>query len=245
MFLLEAADGLHLVDPDVVELVPEVSVDGSRRVSRVVWNPSPATLMCGAEGAAEALARAATFTAAELCAARAAAESDPTERASHWFELGRLHAERRSDIRAAKAAWTRSLDTEPTYAPALDSLADLAYRERDLAAADALYARLPVNTSRLPPDVVMLRRAELAEALGDDARALQLAQSAARLGPSRRDIYATCARLQAMGYAIGRPPRDGHMAFVRSPDLVSIELLQDGYLAPREPWASMPNTGVW
>lgn len=140
-------------------------------------------------------ARADWTTAAELCAARAAAESDPTERASHWFELGRLHAERRSDIRAAKAAWTRSLDTEPTYAPALDSLADLAYRERDLAAADALYARLPVNTSRLPPDVVMLRRAELAEALGDDARALQLAQSAARLGPSRRDIYATCARL--------------------------------------------------
>ncbi|MBL8626978.1 MAG: hypothetical protein JNK64_37160 [Myxococcales bacterium] len=139
--------------------------------------------------------RADWTTAAELCAARAAAESDPTERASHWFELGRLHAERRSDIRAAKAAWTRSLDTEPTYAPALDSLADLAYRERDLAAADALYARLPVNTSRLPPDVVMLRRAEIAEALGDDARALQLAQSAARLGPSRRDIYATCARL--------------------------------------------------
>jgi alkylation response protein AidB-like acyl-CoA dehydrogenase len=67
MFLLEAADGFHLVDPDVVELVPEVSVDGSRRVSRVVWNPSPATLMCGAEGAVEALARAATFTAAELC----------------------------------------------------------------------------------------------------------------------------------------------------------------------------------
>ena len=59
------------------------------------------------------------------------------------------------------------------------------------------------------------------------------------------DIYATCARLQAMGYTINRPPRDGHMAFVRSPDLVSIELLQEGNLPPREPWASMPNTGVW
>ena len=59
------------------------------------------------------------------------------------------------------------------------------------------------------------------------------------------DIYATCERLQAMGYAINRPPRDGHMAFVRSPDLVSIELLQDGHLPPREPWASMPNTGSW
>jgi lactoylglutathione lyase len=60
------------------------------------------------------------------------------------------------------------------------------------------------------------------------------------------DIFATCARLQAMGVAINRPPRDGHMAFVRSPDLVSIELLQAGDpLPPREPWTSMPNTGTW
>lgn len=59
------------------------------------------------------------------------------------------------------------------------------------------------------------------------------------------DIYATCAHLQAMGYTIHRPPRDGHMAFVRSPDLISIELLQDGHLPPQEPWASMPNTGSW
>lgn len=59
------------------------------------------------------------------------------------------------------------------------------------------------------------------------------------------DIYATCARLQAMGCIIHRPPRDGHMAFVRSPDLISIELLQEGHLPPREPWASMPNTGQW
>ena len=59
------------------------------------------------------------------------------------------------------------------------------------------------------------------------------------------DIYATCARLQSMGYTINRPPRDGHMAFVRSPDLISIELLQEGNLPPQEPWASMANTGVW
>jgi lactoylglutathione lyase len=59
------------------------------------------------------------------------------------------------------------------------------------------------------------------------------------------DIYATCAHLHAMGVTINRPPRDGHMAFVRSPDLVSIELLQDGHLPPQEPWTSMPNTGVW
>ena len=60
------------------------------------------------------------------------------------------------------------------------------------------------------------------------------------------DIYAACARLQAAGVTINRPPRDGRMAFVRSPDLISIELLQKGAaLPPQEPWASMPNTGVW
>ncbi len=60
------------------------------------------------------------------------------------------------------------------------------------------------------------------------------------------DIYATCAHLQALGVSIARPPRDGHMAFVRSPDLISIELLQKGAsLPPREPWVSMPNTGGW
>ena len=59
------------------------------------------------------------------------------------------------------------------------------------------------------------------------------------------DLYAVCARLQAMGYTINRPPRDGHMAFVRSPDLISIELLQEGHLPPQEPWLSMPNTGSW
>lgn len=60
------------------------------------------------------------------------------------------------------------------------------------------------------------------------------------------DIYATCAQLQAQGVVINRPPRDGHMAFVRSPDNVSVELLQAGpALAPAEPWATMPNTGHW
>jgi lactoylglutathione lyase len=60
------------------------------------------------------------------------------------------------------------------------------------------------------------------------------------------DIYATCARLQAHGVEIVRPPRDGYMAFVRSPDQISIELLQRGGPLPRaEPWASMPNIGSW
>ena len=59
------------------------------------------------------------------------------------------------------------------------------------------------------------------------------------------DIYKTCQRLKDMGYIINRPPRDGHMAFVRSPDKISVEILQDGYLEPKEPWASMENTGIW
>lgn len=59
------------------------------------------------------------------------------------------------------------------------------------------------------------------------------------------DIYQTCQRLQDGGVTINRPPRDGHMAFVRTPDGISIELLQDGHLEPAEPWASMPNVGSW
>jgi len=60
------------------------------------------------------------------------------------------------------------------------------------------------------------------------------------------DIYATCQRLQDHGVMVLRPPRDGRMAFVRSPDNISIELLQKGTaLPPAEPWKSMPNTGTW
>jgi lactoylglutathione lyase len=60
------------------------------------------------------------------------------------------------------------------------------------------------------------------------------------------DIYAACQRLIDHGYTISRPPRDGRMAFVRSPDLISVELLQKGdALVPREPWTTMPNVGEW
>ena len=60
------------------------------------------------------------------------------------------------------------------------------------------------------------------------------------------DIYEACSRLKDIGVTINRPPRDGHMAFVRSPDNVSIELLQKGSpLKPKEPWISMENTGEW
>jgi len=76
--------------------------------------------------------------------------------------------------------------------------------------------------------------------LGDGSR------NFGHLAYSVDDIYATCARLQDHGVLINRPPRDGRMAFVRSPDLISIELLQSGEpLAPTEPWVSMENSGDW
>ena|SRR5258706_11511903 len=60
------------------------------------------------------------------------------------------------------------------------------------------------------------------------------------------DIYAACQRMVDLGYTISRPPRDGRMAFVRSPDLISVELLQRGEAkAPSEPWSTMPNVGEW
>ena len=59
------------------------------------------------------------------------------------------------------------------------------------------------------------------------------------------DIYETCQAIMDAGHTINRPPRDGHMAFVRTPDGISIELLQEGSLEPCEPWASMENTGSW
>ncbi|WP_121117350.1 VOC family protein [Croceibacterium ferulae] len=60
------------------------------------------------------------------------------------------------------------------------------------------------------------------------------------------NVYETCQKLADAGVTINRPPRDGHMAFVRTPDGISIEILQEGeHLAPAEPWASMPNTGEW
>lgn len=92
---------------------------------------------------------------------------------------------------------------------------------------------------------------------GDEANAIELTHNwdAEELGQARNfghiayavdDIYALCASLQTKGLTINRPPRDGRMAFVRSPDNISIELLQKGApLPPSEPWLSMPNTGKW
>ena len=79
-----------------------------------------------------------------------------------------------------------------------------------------------------------------------DAEPYPVGRNFGHLAYAVEDIYAVCRRLMELGVLINRPPRDGHMAFVRSPDLISIELLQKGAaLPPAEPWASMPNTGVW
>ena len=79
-----------------------------------------------------------------------------------------------------------------------------------------------------------------------DPEAYQGGRNFGHLAYAVDDIYATCQRLKDAGVVINRPPRDGRMAFVRSPDNISIELLQKGgSLAPAEPWASMPNTGEW
>ena len=79
-----------------------------------------------------------------------------------------------------------------------------------------------------------------------DAEAYGGGRNFGHLAYEVEDIYATCERLSRHGVTVLRPPRDGHMAFVRSPDNISVELLQRGAaLAPREPWKSMPNTGNW
>ena len=80
----------------------------------------------------------------------------------------------------------------------------------------------------------------------DEGEALSTGRSWGHLAYEVEDIYQLCQTLMDAGVLINRPPRDGHMAFVKSPDGVSIELLQAGSaLAPMEPWVSMPNTGVW
>lgn len=88
--------------------------------------------------------------------------------------------------------------------------------------------------------------AELELTFNWDAEDFGSARNFGHLAYAVADIYGLCQRLLDAGITINRPPRDGHMAFVRSPDRISIELLQQGApLLVREPWASMPNVGVW
>ena len=79
-----------------------------------------------------------------------------------------------------------------------------------------------------------------------DPEALQAGRNFGHVAYRVSDIYATCQHLMDAGVVLNRPPRDGRMAFVRSPDGISVELLQDGAALPaREPWASLPNIGEW
>jgi len=79
-----------------------------------------------------------------------------------------------------------------------------------------------------------------------DPEAYGIGRAFGHLAYAVDDIYAACERLMQHGVTINRPPRDGRMAFVRSPDSISVELLQKGAaLLPREPWATMPNVGIW
>jgi lactoylglutathione lyase len=100
-----------------------------------------------------------------------------------------------------------------------------------------------------PDDVELAkaRKAPLVELTFNwDAEDYQGGRNFGHLAYAVEDIYATCQKLLDGGVTINRPPRDGHMAFVRSPDNISIELLQKGKsLEPAEPWTSMPNVGAW
>ena len=80
---------------------------------------------------------------------------------------------------------------------------------------------------------------------GSPAEAYDSGRNFGHLAYRVDNIYETCQRLMDAGVTINRPPRDGHMAFVKTPDGISVELLQDGSLDPQEPWASMENTGSW
>lgn len=137
-------------------------------------------------------------------------------------------------------------------------------RVRDLDAALDFYVHKLglVEVKRIQNEkgrytLVFLCAPEDVQTLGDKAPQIELtynwdaedygsARNFGHLGLEVNDIYAVCERLVKGGVTISRPPRDGRMAFVRSPDLISIELMQRGEpLAPAEPWASMPNTGAW
>ena len=141
-------------------------------------------------------------------------------------------------------AMVRVSDLEASLAFYRDGLGLVETRRRDYPQGrfTLVYLAAPEN----PELEVELTWNYDAEPGGDDEAPLGSARNFGHLAFAVKDIYATCAHLQSRGVTILRPPRDGRMAFVRSPDAISIELLQQGEaLAPAEPWASMPNTGSW
>jgi lactoylglutathione lyase len=130
-------------------------------------------------------------------------------------------------------------------------------RVTDLAASLAFYALIGLRELRRIENEKGRFTLVFLAAPGDEAAQIELTfnwdpepysigRAFGHLAYEVEDIYAICAKLGAAGITINRPPRDGRMAFVRSPDNISIELLQKGgALPPAEPWKSMPNTGSW
>ena len=113
--------------------------------------------------------------------------------------------------------------------------------EKDIARVD-----LNRNTEKMPSGLPMIELTYNWPPETGEAESYGQGRNFGHMAYRVDDVYETCQRLMDMGVTINRPPRDGYMAFVRSPDNVSIELLQGGErLAPAEPWASMENTGKW
>ena len=110
-----------------------------------------------------------------------------------------------------------------------------------------VFLAAPGDAARLKGQAAGGRQSPLLELTYDwDAQTYEGGRNFGHLAYEVADLYALCQKLMAAGVTINRPPRDGHMAFVRSADGISIELLQAGApLPPQEPWASMPNTGSW
>ena len=134
-------------------------------------------------------------------------------------------------------AMVRVRDLEASLAFYRDALGLIETRRKDYPAGrfTLVYLGAPEN-----PEV------EVELTYNYDAEDYGSARNFGHLAFAVDDIYATCAHLQRMGIVINRPPRDGRMAFVRSPDRISIELLQKGEaLPPADPWASMPNVDEW
>jgi tetratricopeptide (TPR) repeat protein len=150
---------------------------------------------------------------ATLLEARASHSDDPAEQASLLYQLGRVHEAERGDPGAAARAYDSALDAAPDHAAALDARADLALRDGDLALADLLYARLGAAHSTLPADALWMRRADIAESLGDDGRALGYAREAARAQPPRHAALAQLARLAAKTGALDEALAAARAAF--------------------------------
>ena len=130
-----------------------------------------------------------------LLTARAMVIPDPAERATLWFELGRVHELHRGELAAAAAAYDRALDAEPDHPGALDARATLAFRDQDWERADALYRRIQAGRSSLSRELVLLRRVAIAEARGRLDEALAIAREAASADGASRDAFTAAVKL--------------------------------------------------